>query len=185
MKLLRHGILLSGFLVVSTSLFASEGWADWLFSTKRAKGVEAATDKVYQEECGSCHFAYQPGLLPAASWAKLIDAKALEDHFGDNAELGENTRTHLAKYLEENAADTSQFKRSKKIMASLGQDQAPLRITEVPYIQKKHRKIPERLIKGNAEVKSLSACNKCHKNADQGSFDDDDVNIPGHGRWDD
>ncbi|MEQ1807816.1 MAG: cytochrome C, partial [Burkholderiaceae bacterium] len=27
----------------------------------------------YTEECGSCHSAYPPGLLPVASWQLLMD----------------------------------------------------------------------------------------------------------------
>jgi len=71
-------------------------------------------------------------------------------------------------------------------MRSLAADEAPLRITEVPYIKHKHEEIPARLIKGNPKVRSLSYCTKCHQEArDKGIFDDDTVLIPGHGRWDD
>ena len=27
----------------------------------------------YQQECAACHVAYPPGMLPAASWQRLID----------------------------------------------------------------------------------------------------------------
>jgi hypothetical protein len=67
-------------------------------------------------------------------------------------------------------------------MASL-KGAAPLRITEVPYIRRKHHEIPERLIKANDKVKSLSYCDACHQQADKGSYDDDTVSIPGHGNW--
>ena len=169
--------------LVAPSSYASDNFLQWLFTFTRTKGVEAVNDKIYAEECGSCHFAYQPGLLPAASWEKLVDAKALEDHFGDDAELDENIRQHIASYLKDNAADTSYYKRSRKIMASLDEGMAPLRITETPYIKEKHSEIPAKLIKGNPQVKSLSACAKCHRKAQQGTFDDDTVLIPGYGRW--
>ena len=32
--------------------------------------VAPVQSAAYQEECGGCHFAYQPGLLPAASWQR-------------------------------------------------------------------------------------------------------------------
>ena len=64
-----------------------------------------------------------------------------------------------------------------------GEEHAPLRIIEVPYIKRKHNEIPEKLVKGNSKVKSLSYCDKCHQKADANSFDDDTVNIPGHGDW--
>ncbi|HHL31474.1 MAG TPA: hypothetical protein ENJ41_02735 [Oceanospirillales bacterium] len=40
----------------------------------------------YTEECGGCHFAYQPGLLPEKSWLKIMTD--LQNHFDENAETG-------------------------------------------------------------------------------------------------
>jgi hypothetical protein len=160
---------------------AEGDWRHW-FSLERAKEIAPMTDETYNEECGACHFAYQAGLLPAASWQKLLDATALQDHFGDNAELEESVRRHILEIVVSNAADNSYTKRSRKIMASL-HGQAPLRITEVRYIHEKHEDIPARLIKGNPDVKSLSQCDRCHQKAKDGNFDDDTVMIPGHGYW--
>ena len=164
---------------------ADDSFFGWMFSLKRMKGVAPVRDEIYLDECGACHMPYQPGLLPARSWHKLLDAKALADHFGENAELDEETRRHLLAFASAHAADTSYYKRSRKVMASLAEDQTPLRITEVPYIREKHREIPAALITANPQVKSLSFCNRCHRKADAGIYDDDTVVIPGHGRWDD
>jgi len=167
----------------SMTSYAGDGFFSSFFSLERHNEVTAVTDKDYIEECGSCHFPYQPGLLPEGSWRKLMDATALEDHFGDNAELDEDIRAHVLDVLVKASADKSNYKRSKKIMASLRDDKTPLRITEVPYIKNAHHEIPTKLIKDNSKVKSLSYCNKCHQKADEGSFDDDTVVIPGHGNW--
>jgi len=180
--------LISALLLVVLAATAGMAVADddnfysWMLTIERKGEVAAVTDEVYKEECGSCHFAYQPGLLPAASWRKLLAAKALEDHFGENAELDEDVRRPLLALLEKHAADNSYYKRSRKIMASL-KGATPLRITEVPYIRRKHDEIPARLIKPNAKVKSLSYCDACHQQADKGNYDDDTVSIPGHGDW--
>ena len=80
------------------------------------KEVVPMTDASYNKECGSCHFAYQPGFLPEGSWRKLMEAKALADHFGENAELDEQTRAHILQLLVTNSADKSSHKRSKKVM---------------------------------------------------------------------
>lgn len=150
---------------------------------KHRKEVAPATSDVYREGCGECHFLYQPGLLPESSWRKLMAPEALADHFGENAELDDENRVAILEFLVANSADKSAYKRSKKIMASLAPGDAPLRIIEVPYIKRKHHEIPERLVKGNDKVKSLSYCDKCHQKADENTFDDDTVNIPGHGDW--
>jgi hypothetical protein len=60
-----------------------------------------------------------------------------------------------------------------------------LRITEIPYIRHEHDEIPDRLITGNAEVVSLSRCEGCHGGAVQGSFSENDIRIPGFGKWED
>ena len=147
------------------------------------KEVAPMTDKTYLEECGSCHFAYQAGLLPENSWRKLLDAKALEDHFGENAELDEDPRKHILTLLVSKSADKSWYKRSRKIMSSLDKDENPLRITEIPYLKDKHEEVKEEVVKTSEKVKSLSYCNKCHQRAEMASFDDDTVVIPDHGTW--
>lgn len=150
----------------------------WLADFGRTKGVAPVTNELYADECGACHFPYQPGLLPEQSWKKIFDAKQLDDHFDDNAELDEDVREALLKYAIANSADKSWYKRSRKIMASLEKSQYPLRITELPYIKKKHREIPIEQIRDNKKVNSLSYCDNCHTKASQGIYDDDTVSIP-------
>ena len=138
----------------------------------------AAIGPVYLEECGSCHLAYSATLLPGRSWQKMM--AGLEDHFGENAELDDATRDEFENYLVHESGCVSY----KKLFRSLG-NAAPLRITELPYFVHEHDKIPARFIAGNEQVKSLSQCNACHRDAERGRFDEDDVVIPGFGRWDD
>jgi len=175
------------FLMVCVVFFSSQTAfaSDSFFGIPRLKGVEPVFNSNYQSSCGECHFAYFPGLLPGRSWKKLMQAKALEDHFGEDAELEEPDRLEILNFLTGHAADDSHYKRSIKIIRSLKADSTPLRITQVPYIQRKHSEIPVRLIKGNKKVRSLSNCTKCHTQAkEKGIFDDDTVFIPGHGAWD-
>ncbi len=148
-----------------------------------AADVAPVNNKQYQAECSACHMAYPPGLLPARSWQKLMGG--LSNHFGDDASLSEQTRKALTDYLVLNAADKSDYRRSQKIMRTLSESDAPLRITEVPYIKRKHDEIPARYISGNAQVRSLSNCAACHTSAARGDFSEHGVHIPGVGAWDD
>ena len=127
--------------------------------------------------------AYPPGLLPTRSWKKLM--AGLENHFGDNAELDSETFKSISEFLVSNSADDSNYRRSRKIMRSLSNKDAPIRISKTPYIINKHDEIPDRLIKYNKKVNSLSNCSACHNKAEQGLFSEHGVNIPGYGRWDD
>ena len=156
-------------------------WRGWFGSSRL--DVAPVNNPAYQEECGACHFAYQPGLLPARSWQRMT--AALEDHFGENAELDAETAETLTAYLMENGADRADHRRSRGIAGSLRAEEAPLRISDTRYFQRQHHEIPERLVKGNEKVGSWSACDACHRKAAHGSYNEHEVNIPGVGRWDD
>jgi len=145
--------------------------------------VAPVENKLYREECGSCHFAYQPGLLPARSWQKMM--AGLEDHFGENAELEVQPRTALTEYLMKNAAEHSNYKRSRKILASLNKEETPMRISETRYFVRKHHELSKSMVQGNPKVGSYSACAACHVNADKGSYSENEIRIPGFGRWED
>jgi len=146
-------------------------------------GVEPVNNQLYVDECGSCHFAFQPGLLPARSWTKLMGN--LEDHFGENAELDGADRQQILDYLVAGGADKSDYRRSQKINRSISRYSTPLRISETPYFIRKHDELPARYVQGNPKVGSISNCDKCHTAADKGSFSESGINIPGVGRWED
>jgi len=176
-------ILLAMTLLVSSgSALADDNFWLWLVNFSRQKEVKPVDKwfKVYSDECGSCHYAYPPGLLPSKSWEKLLNEKALSEHFGENATLDKDTLKAIHDYAIENAADKSYYKRSRKIALATEGIDAPLRITEVTYIKRKHHDIPEKMIKGNKDVKSLSYCNACHTKADKAIFDNDTVSIPNY-----
>jgi len=145
--------------------------------------VAPVTNELYREECGSCHFAYQPGLLPARSWQQIMHG--LEEHFEENAELGSEDQQSLLNYLTSSAADNADHKRSRSISNSLGAEQSPLRISDTLYFKRKHNEIPLRFVERNEKVGSYSRCEACHQQAERGSYNEDEVLIPGVGRWDD
>ncbi len=178
-KLITFGLVL---------IFSNASMADPKFNFFGIGGGKAevtpVTDKLYVEECGSCHMPYQPGLLPERSWRELLTAKALEDHFGESAELDEADRQHILKVAITASADKSNAKRSRKIMASLRQSFTPKRITDISYIQRKHHELSSNVFGPDKQVKSLSQCEQCHQKANEGMYDEDFVKIPGASRWD-
>ncbi|MEJ2693645.1 MAG: diheme cytochrome c [Candidatus Thiodiazotropha sp.] len=147
----------------------------------KAPGVAPVENPQYLEECGSCHFPYQPGLLPARSWTKVM--AGLEQHFGENAELPAEDAKSLTDYLVNNAADLANYRRSKKIMRSLSPADAPLRASETPYFIRKHDQLSLKMVQNNPEVVSISRCESCHTKANKGSFSEREILIPGFGAW--
>lgn len=139
-------------------------------------------DPLYIEECGACHLAYAPDLLPVASWRKIM--ASLEDHFGDNAELDEETAAHIGAYLEANGLSRSRPSRMSRLLRGLPDD-PPLRITELPAFESMHYMIPRELEVAELAEGFLSPCADCHKEAALGIYDAERLH-PGYGPgvWD-
>lgn len=175
-------ILLLG--LVTFTLVWSDGYfyREWHDEFEhRSSGVALPASPVYQEECGSCHMAYPPGLLPAASWTKLM--ADLSDHFGDNAELDAETHQVISRFLHEYSADRSDYRRSRQF--GRYNNGSVIRITETPYFKHEHDEIHWQMVKGNPKVRSFSQCNACHLHAEKGYFNEHDIVIPNFGHWDD
>jgi len=136
--------------------------------------VSAPPNAEYARLCGECHFAYQPWLLPAASWDGLVSG--LDDHFGSPVPVTEAQRTALRGYLTENAADKISGKRARNMLKGLN-GQTPLRITETPCFLRKHSKLSAEVFKKPA-VGGAANCPACHTTAAQGDYDDDHVQVP-------
>lgn len=178
------GLLTMG-LFFGVGQWAANGESELFESEGRSSrvGVAPVNNEMYAQECGACHFSYQPGLLPAKSWDLMMSN--LSDHFGDNAALDAKDQKTITDYLVKNAADRSKHKRSTRIMRTLKGKEVPLRISELPYIIRQHHEIPLRLIEGNSEVGSLSNCTACHMKAEEGIYEENTVRIPGVGKWED
>lgn len=127
------------------------------------------TDAVVKEECGGCHLAFAPSMLPASSWKKMM--ATLGNHFGDDASVSPAVAAKIQQYLISNAADTGGQRYGSKLLRGVSPDNAPLRITELPQWRKEHREIAEREWK-KPEVRSKANCAACHTDAARGYYDD-------------
>lgn len=125
-------------------------------------------DELYVEECGACHYAYPPGLLPTSSWIGIM--QTLDDHFEDNAETDEETATYVTNYLTENALREGQPSKLSALLRNMP-DQPPLRVTDLPGFLQLHESEME-LIEGvDMGMEFFAPCEDCHRQADQGLFD--------------
>ncbi len=125
-------------------------------------------DGAYLKECGACHMAFSPELLPASSWRKLMGR--LDDHFGESAKLDAPNQGRITGYLVANAADRATNSESRAIMASLHADEVPLRITQVPYIAGLHAAVLDPVWNGTPRPKTLTECGVCHSGIRFGDF---------------
>lgn len=120
----------------------------------------------YKQECAACHTAYSPGMLPAASWQRIMSG--LDKHYGRDASLEPETVATLTQYLTQNAGS---YRRARN---------APPedRITKSDWFVRKHDEVP-RAAWLSTNIKSASNCAACHTTADRGDFDEDNVRMPG------
>jgi hypothetical protein len=118
-------------------------------------------------ECGACHMAYPPRMLPAESWRAIM--AGLDKHFGSNASLDAADVNEITAFLEKNA-DT----RTKSHEVS---GKPLLRITETRSFKSEHREVAEHTWK-NPKVKSRANCGACHTKAESGDFNEHNVRIP-------
>ena len=142
-----------------------------------------ADQPLYQKHCGECHMAYPPVMLPPVSWQAIM--ATLDDHYGDNAEIELQDAARIELYLTRYAAGQGKGDYSERMWYATKGMAAPQRITETDYFVGKHHEIPVKMVKDNPEVKSYSQCQACHPQADKGSFAENEIRIPGHGRWED
>jgi cytochrome b len=139
------------------------------------RGPALPENATWNRECGSCHLAFHPTLLPARSWEALLDGQA--DHFGDDLALDPATVAGLREFARKNAAESAQTEAAWKINRSVPRQVVPLRITETRYWERKHREIAASVWKTPA-VRSKANCAACHRDAERGTFEDAAMRLP-------
>jgi hypothetical protein len=172
--------LLRNVALATAAFAAATSWAhdDHFDPSKYDKGGFAAVaDKAYAKECGSCHFAYLPGMLPARSWQALLQQKS---HFGESLSLAPDVAQGIAGYLTANAADRSPYQGSRVILSRLPESATPLRVTQLPVMRQYHSMVAKLMASGAAPIKGgLSNCEACHTDASSGDFGLKKIHVPG------
>ena len=123
--------------------------------------VPAGANAKWKTECGSCHMAYSPELLPASSWRRIM--AGLDRHFGTDASLDAQSAAAIGAFLEHNAGRSAA--------------EGTLRITETRWFRHKHDEVAASSW-SHPRVKSAANCSACHGGAARGDFDEDRVRIP-------
>ncbi len=119
----------------------------------------------FQQECATCHMAFPPGLLPAASWQRLMGQ--LGKHFGTDASVDAATRDTLTRWLVANGGTSKR-----------GREEPPQdRITRASWFGRKHHEVSPATWSRPA-IKSPANCAACHPKAEEGDFDEHAIRIP-------
>jgi hypothetical protein len=138
--------------------FASSALAD-------GKGRAVPLLPLYQQECQSCHAAYPPSLMPAASWSRILGN--LPKHFGTDASLDPATVKEIFGWVNAHAGTY------RRVSEEPPQD----RITRTAWFVREHREVSASTWKLPA-VRSAANCGACHTQADKGDFNEHNIRIP-------
>lgn len=132
----------------------------------RADGKRyTARNDTWQTECGACHVAYPPQLLPAPSWRALMSG--LDQHFGADAGLDSQSAVEIGAFLEKNALPQTTKPSDKPI----------LRITQTRWFKHEHDDVPASQWK-DPQVKSPANCIACHAAAEDGDYSERNPRLP-------
>lgn len=124
------------------------------------EAVPPVTHQATRDECGECHMAYQPALLPRESWIAIMDG--LADHFGEDASLPPALTAEIKTYLV-GASAPARRPAAQPILA----------ITEQRWWLHEHDDIRAARWQ-SPEVGAKGNCPACHKGAERGLYDDED-----------
>jgi hypothetical protein len=116
--------------------------------------VPPVNNALTAKECGECHMAFQPALLPAESWGRMMDD--LKNHFGDDASLPAAAVAEIRDYLTRNAGRG---------------DGKEDRITNQRWFAKEHKFRVD--LRKDDKIRSPANCVACHKDAARGLYEDD------------
>ncbi len=119
----------------------------------------------YKQECAACHTLYPPGMLPAASWQRVM--RGLEHHYGTDASLEPAQVQQIAAWLNAHAGTY------KRVREEPPED----RITRSAWFIREHREV-EAAVWKRSSIKSAAQCSACHTQADVGRFDELQLRIP-------
>jgi cytochrome b len=166
----RRGIAVLAAAVLSGPIVS----ASVSMSSLPPRGVTAIpTHDAWQSECGACHIAFHPSLLPAKSWSAIM--AGLDRHFGEDASLDQARTMEIADFLVGHSAETQDTMPAN--LFRLVNPERPLEITATHFWQQAHRNIPVEVFTGKM-VGAKQACNACHADAASGLFAPQSISIP-------
>ncbi|MCU7800979.1 MAG: cytochrome b/b6 domain-containing protein [gamma proteobacterium symbiont of Lucinoma myriamae] len=138
-------------------------------------GPALPDNSLWREECGACHMAFHPSLLPARSWKSMMEQQA--SHFEEDLYLEQDTVKKIEAFLIENAAEQGLTEAAWKINRSIAKTEILLRITETGYWIKKHQEISDAVWE-HPKVNGKVNCAACHMDAEAGTFEDAAMHLP-------
>jgi cytochrome c553 len=123
-----------------------------------------ADNAAWRAECGSCHVAYPPALLPASEWRQLMGS--LDHHFGVDASVDARIAAEIDTFLAAGAG-----------RGEVRPAEVEPRITTTRWFRHEHGQFSAAALRSSS-VKTAANCAACHPGAATGDFNEHAVRIP-------
>ncbi len=133
------------------------GMVDSAFANQRG-AFPADVPKSYRTECGDCHVAFAPDLLPVEAWQRIMDG--LPHHFGVDATLDAKEHEEIGSFLARNAGNGLYPMKHGD----------PLRLTDTLWFHRRHGQV--KALFQDPRVVSRANCSACHTHGDEGRYDE-------------
>ena len=127
----------------------------------------------YSTECGDCHHAFHPSLLPKESWFKMMNE--LDNHFGEDASLDGKVVQSLEAFLINNSSEIWDT-RAANLFRNVN-PKKPLQITATKRWKHIHEDVPDTAFQHKL-VGTKTNCAGCHSATQVGMFADYTVQMP-------
>lgn len=142
----------------------TSGWtSSYAAARAQQKAVKPPASR-WIKECGGCHLAYSPALLPARSWERMLKEQA--EHFGEDLSLSPNVAKAL---LDEANGDRTSTWAAWKLAHSAPPGESPQRISELRFWRHAHHDLPDSAFKPPVS-QGRHDCESCHLDAASGIF---------------
>jgi cytochrome b len=164
----RRGVAIA--IALAALLFSTGYIALWSpHDVERREREEGAARTVlksglWHKECGSCHLAYAPSMLPIASWQRMLDEQ--EKHFGEDLGISAATSARLIEHAKATPAPSWG---AWKLASSVPAGQAPLEVSGTPFWKAVHASLPETAFRPPLSA-GKHECEACHRDAASGKF---------------
>lgn len=142
---------------------------DYLTKNRPANFLSPGKNDLYENQCGTCHFLFRPGLMTSKSWVKIVEESG--DHFGKNLALKQSEKLELLSFLTKNSSDEGwldvpdEIGETAIILYEQNMEQnnnAPIRVTQTRYIKDAHNMIDPTVFDREA-IGGFNNCGGCHE----------------------
>lgn len=147
-------------LLILLSVFYLLSPANTLFAPSLEPVDYKAQNASFAHECAQCHTLYAPFMQTSDKHEKIM--ANLENHFGDDASIDDETNKQILEFLCQNSAENSSSKWAIKFAKN-----DDIAITSSPFWQKAHENIDKEIFK-REKIKSKANCSACHENIEKG-----------------